>query len=274
MRGGPWHARERTVDARRGRAAQLGPADVHIWLLRLAVNTKGTSGGILVLMGRREMSRMLAMPRWMKIHRQSRRVAMPQVRAIAAALVVSYVAATAYAQNSIRQSDAQEPPPDSERLLADALSQARQENKRVFFVVTGENCGPCVLMSRFLDRYKTIIDQDFIVVKIGREQDSASDAVIRRVRAGKPGGIPWVAILDGGGAVLATSNDADGKNLGFPHEELGIECFMNMISSTSRRIPSNQLMQLEESLRRNTILKEFLQEHEAKKLEQANQERK
>ncbi len=148
----------------------------------------------------------------------------------------------------------------SERLLADALKQARADNKRVFIVETGDHCGACVLMSRFVDRHKSILNQDFIVVKIERRPDNAKDPVVSRIRFGKQGGIPWVAILNGDGDILATSNDASGHNLGFPHKRDDIESFIKMISSTSQRMTHNQLQGIENSLTLGTILSEVKEE--------------
>ncbi len=157
---------------------------------------------------------------------------------------------------------------DAQQRLDAALLRARREDKRLFVVVTGEHCGPCIFMSRFLDRHQAILKQDFIIVKFWRDHDARSDAVIQRIRAGKPGGIPWVAILDSNGKVLTTGNDAAGKNLGFPNKPEGIASFMEMISSTSRRITPKQLVQLEESLQRLDIVHEVLDERAAERRSQ------
>ena len=158
---------------------------------------------------------------------------------------------------------------DAQQRLDAALLRARREDKRLFVVVTGEHCGPCIFMSRFLDRHQAILKQDFIIVKFWRDHDARSDAVIQRIRAGKPGGIPWVAILDGNGKVLATGNDTAGKNLGFPNKPEGIASFMKMISSTTRRITSKQLADLEWSLANGEIVHEVLDERAAQRRAEA-----
>jgi len=157
-------------------------------------------------------------------------------------------------------SEAPSPQSNSQRLLDNALKQARAEQKRVYFVETGDNCGPCILMSRFLERHKSILGQDFIIVKIERPKDGANDPVLSRIRAGKSGGIPWSAILDGNGTVLATSNSADGKNLGFPLNRPEVDCFIEMIRSTSRHISRNELLDMGDCLLHQTILLELLKE--------------
>jgi hypothetical protein len=115
-------------------------------------------------------------------------------------------------------------------------------------------------MSRFLQRHKAILAQDFIVFTIERRQAGAADPVVSRIRAGKEGGIPWSAVLDAQGAVLVTSNDASGKNLGFPFKPAAIELFIEMIAKTSHRINRNQLQIMENSLMQQTILFEVLDE--------------
>ena len=154
---------------------------------------------------------------------------------------------------------------ESQQILDDALKQARAEHKRVYFLETGDNCGPCVYMLRFLEQYEPLLRQDFVVVKIKRPSDGAKDPVTSRIRAGKPGGIPWSAILDVDGTVLATSNDGNGKNLGFPHEQHGADCYVNMLRSGSQRITPNQLQEMADALTYWTIIREVKKEREAAK---------
>jgi hypothetical protein len=136
---------------------------------------------------------------------------------------------------------------DAERLLGAALEQARRENKRVYIQETSMSCAPCLSMARFLNRHKAIIDQDFIVLKIFRERYANGDKVLSTIRKDNSGGIPWVAILDGEGKVLATSH-AEGINIGFPYDAAGVEHFLKMLSSTAKRITPEQMQQLRKSL--------------------------
>ncbi len=137
---------------------------------------------------------------------------------------------------------------DAQLLLDAALEQARRENKRVYIQETSMSCAPCLSMSRFLDQHKAIIDQDFIVLKMFRERYANGGQVMDKVRKDNSGGIPWVAILDAQGNVLASSNDAEGKNIGFPYETAGIEHFLKMLSSTGQRITPDQVQQLRQAL--------------------------
>jgi hypothetical protein len=160
---------------------------------------------------------------------------------------------------------------DSQARLDDALKQARAEQKRVFILETGENCGHCIFMARFLERYKSTLSKDFIVLAIERRQDGVKDPVISRIRAGKPGGIPWSAILDENGTVLTTSNKPDGKNLGFPHEQPDIDYFIEMLKTKSGRISRSELNEMAISLERQTIVFEYLKERQAAETAAAGQ---
>ena len=52
---------------------------------------------------------------------------------------------------------------------------------------------------------------------------------------GKPRGIPWTAVLDADGKVLATSDGPDG-NIGFPSSAEEIDHFMAMLRTSATRL--------------------------------------
>lgn len=72
-----------------------------------------------------------------------------------------------------------------------------------------------------------------------------------RLRAGKaPGGIPWMAILDGDGKTLVTSDGPKG-NIGYPGEPHEIEFFVAMLNQTRQHLSDDQVGDLERQLQEN-----------------------
>ena len=132
---------------------------------------------------------------------------------------------------------------NADELLSAALAQASRDQKRVFLQLAGPDCAPCLAMSRFLDQQKQIVDQHFVILKIGAARQVNADALIKRFRGSQSQGIPWVAILDSDSKVLATSDDAEGKNTGFENEHL-----LRMLTSTAERMTLTESRQLRDAL--------------------------
>ena len=109
-------------------------------------------------------------------------------------------------------------------------------------------CGPCWRLSRFLDANRDIWEKDFLWIKLDRRWKHA-DSVADRLRQKARGGIPWTAILDAEGKVLATSNDKEGQNVGFPSDAAAISHFSSMLSTRALRLAPAEIERLARALR-------------------------
>jgi thiol-disulfide isomerase/thioredoxin len=134
-------------------------------------------------------------------------------------------------------------PFDAQALLNETLARAKAENKRVFLQETATWCGPCWSLSQYLDRTRDVWEKDYIWLKMDHRWTGAID-VMQKIRNGAEGGIPWIAILDSDGKVLATSNDDDGENIGFPSSQLNKSHFRKMINDTKIRLSETEMAQL------------------------------
>jgi RNA polymerase sigma factor (sigma-70 family) len=146
------------------------------------------------------------------------------------------------------------PTRDAEKMLADALKKAKAEDKRVFFITSASWCGPCRLLGRFLEPWKSELNHHFVFVKFDISRDEHADAVRKRIQGDQDGGVPWYAILDGDGKTLLTSNTPamkrEGKaaNIGFPSEPPEIDHFVKLLSETAPRLSAAQLAAIRQSL--------------------------
>jgi RNA polymerase sigma factor (sigma-70 family) len=137
---------------------------------------------------------------------------------------------------------------DADQLLNDALARARKENKRVLVQETATWCGPCWRLSRFLDKHRDVWEKDYLWVKLDHRWKNAAE-IAKRLRKGAQGGIPWTAILDADGKVLATGNDKDGQNIGYPTDPAAVAHFAAMLRSTAQRLTAADITRLTEALR-------------------------
>jgi hypothetical protein len=136
-------------------------------------------------------------------------------------------------------------PLDARKLLKEALTEAAASNRRVIVQETATWCGPCHMLARYFERHRSIWEKDYLWVRID-ERWIGCEEVIKRIREDH-GGIPWLAIVDAEGNVLATSDGPDG-NIGFPGEPAGIDHFVGMLKSTRQRLSDDDLAVLRQAL--------------------------
>ncbi|WP_197993119.1 hypothetical protein [Gimesia aquarii] len=141
-------------------------------------------------------------------------------------------------------------PLDAQELLATAIQKAKKENKRIIIQETATWCGPCRLLSRFLEKERNQWERDYIWIKMDHRWTGAREIMLK-MRDGADGGIPWWAILDNSSKVLVTSNDKDGTNIGFPSDQNGRTHFRTMLEKTAIRLTPTDITTLVDALNKN-----------------------
>jgi hypothetical protein len=136
--------------------------------------------------------------------------------------------------------------PDAQELLDEALAEASRTDKRVLIQLGGPGCGWCVVLSRFLDAHKELVEKDYVHLKLDARMPGAED-VIARLRDQPDGGLPWMAILNVDGRTLVTS-DAEAGNIGYPGDEAGRSHFEHMLRTTRQRLSNADVTTLLEAL--------------------------
>jgi len=131
-------------------------------------------------------------------------------------------------------------PLDAPELLAATLAQAKSENKRVLVQETATWCGPCHLFLDFLNKNR-IWEKDYVWVKMDHRWTGANE-LMEEIRKDANGGVPWYAILDDLGNVMATSDDSESKqNIGLPSNVSGKNHFARMLKEPLRRLMDEQI---------------------------------
>lgn len=140
------------------------------------------------------------------------------------------------------------PPLDAENVLFESLARGAKEKKLVLLHVGAPWCGWCTRLDKFLEKHWALFEADYLDVPIDLDRMLHGQEVVKQLRKSDEGGIPWIAILDGQGNTLITSDGPDG-NVGYPYEPAEIDHFLMMLKKTATRLSSDQLGQIETALR-------------------------
>ncbi len=129
---------------------------------------------------------------------------------------------------------------DAEKLLTNALAQARREGKNVFLEETGIYCKPCKLLSLYWEKHQATLDRNYVFLKIDPPRYANGQEIMKRFRP-QFGGIPWVAILNSDAEVQATY-------LGFPSGSPDVEEFVQLLKKTAPQLSADELSTLRTDL--------------------------
>ena len=113
---------------------------------------------------------------------------------------------------------------DARAMLDAARDEARKSGRRVWIIQGGPRCGPCFLLGRWIDEHHATLEKDYVIVKVMDGLDKHVAEVVKELPIGERDGIPWYAITEPDGAILATSRGAVG-NIGFPSSTRALRHF-------------------------------------------------
>jgi len=106
-------------------------------------------------------------------------------------------------------------------------------------------CGWCKKMEKFFQASDAapVLAKYYSVISIDTEKNSGADGVAKSLGAPKGvegGGIPWFAVVDARGKVLATSEGPKG-NIGYPDSDVEVAHFMSVMKTTAKGITPGEL---------------------------------
>jgi thiol-disulfide isomerase/thioredoxin len=134
-----------------------------------------------------------------------------------------------------------------------ALARAKAEGKRVFLHFGAPWCGWCHKLEGWMARPEiaTLLGSEFIDLKIDTDRMVGGAEMLKSVRASaglaEGAGIPWIAFLDAGGAVIAHSDGPQG-NTGFPYKDEEIAHFVAMLGKARKSLTAENIETLRQSL--------------------------
>jgi hypothetical protein len=169
-------------------------------------------------------------------------------RTVEARYLAAQDAARALEQGSAFVKKHVPPPRDAHKLLADAQQQARQTGRRIWIIEGETRCAPCFTLARWLDDHHAVLDRDYVFVKLLSGIDQNVPDVLESLHQRKGGGIPWYAIIDTNGRILATSENQDGT-IGFPDDREGKEHLRQMLQKTAQKLTPAEIDGLIQSIR-------------------------
>jgi protocatechuate 3,4-dioxygenase beta subunit len=138
-------------------------------------------------------------------------------------------------------------PIDARQELDKALTEAKKQNKRLLVLETATWCEESLRLSTFLSGSKNTWRGDFILLEIDQRWKGGPE-LCERLRGDQSGGLPWYGVLGADGKVIASSNNAEGDNVGMPYFENGQTHFVDLFRGTSEHITEEQLKRWSQSL--------------------------
>jgi len=87
---------------------------------------------------------------------------------------------------------------------------------------------------------KPLLARDWIDVKIDTDRMANGEAVAKKLRGDRSGGIPWMVILDADGVELVASDAPEG-NVGCPVTVAEAKWFFSMLQTTRQRLKDDEL---------------------------------
>lgn len=134
-------------------------------------------------------------------------------------------------------------------VLENALSTARTENKRVFLHFGAPWCGWCHKLEAWMAKPEVaaLLAKDFVDLKIDTDRMTGGQELLTKFNP-KPGGIPWIIILNADGSRVIDSNGPNG-NTGFPAADDEIAHFAKMLSTSAKKLSPEDQRKLVESLK-------------------------
>ncbi|HTM55562.1 MAG TPA: thioredoxin family protein [Pirellulales bacterium] len=139
------------------------------------------------------------------------------------------------------------PQRDTLQLLSAARDEAKASGRRMWVVSGGPRCGPCFRLARWMDDQHSLLEKDYVLVKIMGGLDKNSEAVNPLLPGAEGEGIPFYAILEPDNTVLITSKGPDG-NIGMPTEPEDFRHVRRMLEQTAQRLTAAEIAELEKSL--------------------------
>lgn len=135
-------------------------------------------------------------------------------------------------------------PMDANEKMESAFAEAKRTNRNVWAVVGHNRCSPCIRLARWMDVQKPLLEKDYVLVKIDWVRDRNAIEAANRINQGGRGGVPFFAIFNKEGAIIADANGPLG-NIGFPAKSYeGIRHLEAIVKATANSLTDDEIDEL------------------------------
>lgn len=140
---------------------------------------------------------------------------------------------------------------DAEQLVDVALKRARTENKRVLLVICTTHCLPCRQLDGLFKELSPTLERHLVLLKLNIDALENGEPVHRRYREDideTPAYIPWMAVLDPSGNVLARSGPLDSPKaaIALPQgSDASRQSFLDLLRAAAPSLSETELRQID-----------------------------
>jgi len=156
--------------------------------------------------------------------------------------------------------------PNADKVLAQAETQAGEQQKAVLLVFGASWCKYCHLFEKFLGapEIEPIFAKHFVIAHVGVYEElgkhpelnhPGSDKLVKEFGDADVGGLPFIVFLDARGQMIINSNrpiekKVGGENIGYPSAPEEIDWFMVMIRKAAPMLSEAESETVERWLRK------------------------
>jgi hypothetical protein len=140
------------------------------------------------------------------------------------------------------------PQADAQAKWDAAFAEAKRSGRRVWAQIGQRYCGPCFLMSRWLDDNRELIARDYVLLKIDNVRDKHGEEIAKRIIGDASNfGVPFHTIFDANEKPLIDSEGPLG-NIGHPSGYEGRRHVKKMLSETRSKLSNEEIERIVGSL--------------------------
>jgi beta-lactamase regulating signal transducer with metallopeptidase domain len=122
----------------------------------------------------------------------------------------------------------------------EAFALAKKTNRRVWVRISQRYCGPCFRLNNWLDDHRTMLEKEFVLLKIDDVRDKNGVEVARVITGDKPYGVPFFAFYDADQNMLIDSSGPTG-NIGSISGYEGKRHFRKMLQKVKQTLSDEEI---------------------------------
>jgi beta-lactamase regulating signal transducer with metallopeptidase domain len=129
---------------------------------------------------------------------------------------------------------------DARQKWAEAFELAKKTNRRVWVRISQRYCGPCFQLNNWLDDHRTMLEKEFVLLKIDDVRDKNGVEVAKELTGDKPYGVPFFAFYDADQNMLIDSSGPTG-NIGSISGYEGKRHFRRMLQKVRQSLSDSEI---------------------------------